>query len=59
MLPLVGGILDLLAVLVAAVAAVAGVVGGPPNADFLLGVAFRLAKLLSPVPTVVSSALPP
>lgn len=56
MLPLVDGTLDLLAVLVAAVP---GVVGGPPKADFLLGVAFRLAKLVSPVPRVVSSPLPP
>ena len=56
MFPLVDGTLDLLAVLVAAVP---GVVGGPPKADFLLGVAFRLAKLVSPVPRVVSSPLPP
>ena len=55
-LPLVGGTLDLLVVLAAAAP---GVVGGPPNVDFRLGVAFRLAKLVSPVPKVVSSPLPP
>jgi hypothetical protein len=48
--PRVEGILDLLAVLVAAVQ---GVVG--PPIVFLLGVAFKLAKLVSPVPIVVSS----
>ncbi len=54
-MPLVDGAEGLLAVLVAVVA---GVVGTPPNADFRLGVAFRLAKLVSPVPKVVSSPLP-
>ena len=44
-MPLVDGAEGLLAVLVAVVA---GVVGTPPNADFRLGVAFRLAKLVSP-----------
>ena len=54
--PLADGMLDLLVL----VAAVPGVVGGPPpKADFLLGVAFMLAKLVSPVPTVVSSPRPP
>lgn len=47
--PLADGILDLLVVLVVAVP---GVVG-PPKV-FRLGVAFRLAKLASPVPNVFS-----
>lgn len=48
--PLIAGMLDLLVMLVAAVPGVTG-----PRNVFRLGVAFRLAKLASPVPKVVSS----